>query len=42
MNLDIMPQVIPFLDIVVLTFVIMEKGKRDRQRSEEAAAGAGG
>jgi hypothetical protein len=33
MNLDIMPQVIPFLDIVVLTFVIMEEGEWDRRSS---------
>jgi hypothetical protein len=38
MNLDIMPQAIPFLDVVLTSFIIMEKRKRDQQALQQAAA----
>lgn len=40
MNLEITPQVVEFLDVVLVTFVIMEKTRRDMQKSPNAASAA--
>ena len=41
MNLDITPEALTFLDIVVLTFVIMERKRRDREKEETGEEIAG-